>query len=98
MTESISRSIARALATGVLWTACVMLSVSFTRESGGLAMVWPAGAVLTAVLLIEHPRRRCMPLLAVVASSAAMSLLFPYGPMVSGLLAIARIGESLLAA
>jgi len=89
---------AKALLIACIWAACALLAGTLTRHTAGLAMIWPANAILTAALLIE-PRRRHGPyLVAVLAASGLFNLLAGRPPSMAIMLACNGVGEAALAA
>lgn len=89
---------AKALLIAGTWTGCALLAAMLTQHTAGLAMIWPANAILTAALLIE-PRRRHAPYLsAVFAAACLFNLVVGRPPSIAAALAANGVGEAALAA
>jgi signal transduction histidine kinase/CheY-like chemotaxis protein len=82
-----------------LHLAAAVLAIALTRESGNVAAIWPANAILLAALL--HPRRPAgwLPLAAATGGAGAAANLVLGSPLVVAVgLAACNMGEVLLAA
>gem|GEM_PF-1598126 len=96
MFRSITHVLWKPLLVALIWSACAMLSLAFTRNDGGLAAVWPANAILTAVLLIEKGPIRLAYVAAVTIASLLLKIGFPVMLMIG--IPIASVGEAVFAA
>ncbi|MGN6373967.1 MAG: diguanylate cyclase [Sphingomonas sp.] len=90
-----SRSVA---ATGMAYFLLALSAVSFTRLSGGIALMWPANAVLISALMTRPPRRWAPVVVAVVVAGSLVSLLVSHSGLRGVLLTLANAGEALVAA
>lgn len=91
-------SLARSLILALLWTVSAVLSVSFTQHAGGLALVWPANAILTTFLLIEPRSRHPIHIATLFVMSFLFNLWLGRLPLLSLGFSIAGLAEAVLAA
>lgn len=91
-------SLARSLLLVLLWTSSAALSIAFTRHGGGLALIWPANAILTAFLLIEPRHGRAAHVGAILIASYLFNLWTGRPILLAAGLSIAGIFEATSAA
>ena len=83
---------------GLCYFVAVSLSVSLTRFEGGVALIWPATAILLADLRIRPVNVWPIRLLVCGVAGAAATAFFGLGPFAALPLALANVAEAALGA
>ena len=94
MVAAVMRSVGLAL----LWALVALLSITFTRHESDLSLVWPANAIITAMLLIEPRSRRAGHVAAVFGASLLFNLWAGASPFGAILFSLLSMMEAVLAA
>lgn len=83
---------------GCAYFATAATTVTLTRFGGGVAFVWLATALLLPYLSVHRRRDWPLALLACAAGTFVVSTCFGYGIVAAPFMAIANIGEAVIAA
>ena len=78
--------------------ACAALTLQLTRFGGGVAIVWPAGAVLFAKLVASPRHRWSLLVLSCLPAGVLAAAMFGFGRGVAVPLACISVGEAFAAA
>lgn len=81
---------------GVAYFALAALTIQLTRFDGGIAHIWIASSLLTAVLLRTETRHWWGPVIVCSIASFVATTLFGLGLLAAPALVIANVGESLI--
>ena len=96
---SLSRyRVQRAIAVGICYFLAAAAAVSLTRIGGGVALAWPASAILLVELAITSRRTWPLTLACAFAASVIATGFLGLGPKAMVPLAVVNIGEAVLAA
>ncbi|MDB5719232.1 MAG: hypothetical protein JWM38_2659 [Sphingomonas bacterium] len=80
------------------WAALSFVSITFTRQPVGLALIWPANALLTAVILTSSRRIGQICTALVAATSVALILTINPALLMAGAVPAAHVIEAVLVA
>lgn len=92
------RAVLQSMALATLIFLIASTSIAITRFDHGAAFIWPATAPLLAFLMMRPPRTWPLPALAAGVASWLASTCFGLGPVTGIPLALAIVGEALIAA
>lgn len=98
MERPTSKTVLQCAALAILVFALASISVTLTRFDRGAAFIWPATAPLLAFLVVRSPRAWPLPGAAAGFASWLAATIFGLGPVTGVALAIAIVGEALVAA
>lgn len=88
----------KAVAAGIAFFVITSLTITWSRFGGGLALLWPGSAILTA-LLVTLPKNRWLgPIALFGVLSTVATALFGFGPKVALPLALINIFEGAIIA
>jgi diguanylate cyclase (GGDEF)-like protein/PAS domain S-box-containing protein len=98
MNRPTSRFVLQAIALAILISIIASSSIALTRFQGGAAFIWPATAPLLVFLATRSPREWPVPVCLSAIAFWLASAIFGLGPVPGIPLAVAAIGEALIAA
>jgi diguanylate cyclase (GGDEF)-like protein/PAS domain S-box-containing protein len=93
-----TRETGKILAAAAAFFLITSLTIAWSRFSGGLALIWPGTAILTALLVVVPATRWLFALAVFALCSTVATAFFGFGPKIAAPLALVNVFEGFLIA